>query len=146
MPALGLPRAPWRRWRALPRDERRATLALAALIPAAACAVRVLGLERTLRLVAAPGHRHPDAPAAARDAQRALQRAAAWSPYAGNCLSRSLALAYWLARRGIATEFKIGTRLDDGRLDAHAWVEHDGVALTPQGPYDATFSLAARRA
>jgi hypothetical protein len=42
------------------------------------------------------------------------------------CLSRSVALARMLARRGIAADIRIGVRTQDGGLDAHAWVELDG--------------------
>ena len=42
------------------------------------------------------------------------------------CLSRSVALARVLARRGVATSIRVGVRTIDGRLDAHAWVELDG--------------------
>jgi hypothetical protein len=45
------------------------------------------------------------------------------------CLSTSLALARMLARRGITAMIRIGVRTEDGRLDAHAWVEWQGRVL-----------------
>lgn len=34
-----------------------------------------------------------------------------------------------LARHGYSTQMHIGIRKDDGNLDAHAWLEYDGVPL-----------------
>jgi transglutaminase superfamily protein len=59
------------------------------------------------------------------------------------CLSRSLALARMLGRRGVATAVRIGVRTDHhGELDAHAWVEWRGCpvndtprALQPFAPF-----------
>ena len=45
------------------------------------------------------------------------------------CLTRSLALARVLARRGVATDIRIGVLTVDGKLLAHAWVEWRGRAL-----------------
>jgi hypothetical protein len=45
------------------------------------------------------------------------------------CLTRSLALARVLARRGVATDVRIGVKTDTGTLEAHAWVEHNGLVL-----------------
>lgn len=47
----------------------------------------------------------------------------------GNCLSRSLALWWLLARRGIATTLHIGAAKDGTLFKAHAWVEYDGKSL-----------------
>ena len=46
-----------------------------------------------------------------------------------NCLQRSLALWWLLRRHGIRSEMYIGTRKEAGRLDAHAWIEIEGVIL-----------------
>src|SRR5262249_19102104 len=46
-----------------------------------------------------------------------------------NCLQRSLALWWLLRRQGIRSELYIGTRKEAGRLDAHAWIEMEGVVL-----------------
>lgn len=42
------------------------------------------------------------------------------------CLTRAIALARILGRRGVKTNVRLGVRQVDGRLDAHAWVELDG--------------------
>lgn len=45
------------------------------------------------------------------------------------CLTRAVALARVLARRGIASEIRVGVRTLSGRLEAHAWVELDGCPI-----------------
>ncbi len=45
------------------------------------------------------------------------------------CLTRALAVARLLARRGVATEVRIGVRKVEGQLAAHAWVEREGRPL-----------------
>ena len=117
----------WARWRVLPARERRQTLLAAALIPLAAASLRIAGVRRTLKPLA----RGPAGldPRAAREAARAVARAARHAPYRGNCLSQSIALTWLLRRRGVAADLRFGARRREGQLEAHAWVEHDGVVL-----------------
>jgi hypothetical protein len=49
--------------------------------------------------------------------------------FQATCLTRSLLLEWMLRRRGVAAEMRIGVRLNGGRLDAHAWVEHAGIPV-----------------
>lgn len=63
---------------------------------------------------------------------RLVQGAAAWSVHRPTCLHRSLTL-WWLRRRqGIASELRIGVRREQGRFEAHAWVERQGVPLNDE--------------
>ena len=62
-------------------------------------------------------------------AVRLVQGAAAWSVLHPTCLHRSLTLWWLLRRQGIASELRIGVRKEQGRFEAHAWVERAGVAL-----------------
>ena len=64
------------------------------------------------------------------------------------CLEKSLALWWLLRRQGIASSVRIGARAGAGKLEAHAWVECEGVALNEPGgehrhyaAFDATFPL-----
>ena len=64
------------------------------------------------------------------------------------CLERSLALWWLLRQEGIASSVRIGARKTDGKFEAHAWVEQEGVALNePQqehrhyATFDAAFPL-----
>jgi Transglutaminase-like superfamily len=46
-----------------------------------------------------------------------------------SCLRRSM-LVWWLLRQqGMQSEIRFGVRMTEGRLEAHSWVEHDGVVL-----------------
>lgn len=42
------------------------------------------------------------------------------------CLSQALAARWLLSRGGYEAELKIGARIEDGALAAHAWLEHEG--------------------
>lgn len=50
-------------------------------------------------------------------------------PFTATCLTRSLLLVWMLRRRGVATQLRIGVRLTQGALDAHAWVEYTGIPV-----------------
>lgn len=45
------------------------------------------------------------------------------------CLSQALAARWLLSRGGYAAELKIGARIEDGTLAAHAWLEHEGYVI-----------------
>ena len=78
-----------------------------------------------------------EALALARDTSYAMAVAIKYGPWRPKCLVRSLALGWFLGRKGIPFEVRIGVRDgqsmigSDGKLDftAHAWVEFDGVVL-----------------
>jgi Transglutaminase-like superfamily len=53
-----------------------------------------------------------------------------------SCLARSLALWWLLGRQGITSRLRIGIRKENGKLEAHAWVEREGAALNePEEPH-----------
>lgn len=59
---------------------------------------------------------------AVRTARRAIPRA--------TCLTQALALHHFLARAGYESSIHIGVaKASDGKFEAHAWVEHNGVTL-----------------
>lgn len=68
-----------------------------------------------------------------RSARRAIYWAVEYGVYRGkrrhNCLPRSLTLWWLLRRQGIESELRIGTRYRKGQLQAHAWIEYEGVPL-----------------
>lgn len=60
------------------------------------------------------------------------------------CLRKSLVLWYLLRLQGIAAQLQIGTRLDGGEFQAHAWVEYQGDVVGDRQEvqqYYATFDL-----
>jgi hypothetical protein len=46
-----------------------------------------------------------------------------------SCLAKSMALWWLLGRQGIASHLRIGTRKENEKFEAHAWVERGGAAL-----------------
>lgn len=45
------------------------------------------------------------------------------------CLALSLTLWWLLERQGIESQLRVGIRKENGKFEAHAWVERDGAAL-----------------
>ena len=119
------------RFLALPWPERRTLLAALALLPLFWLALRIHGLQR----LQARLHRKPQpggTPPALDELKRtgALVNAAAHRVLGpNNCLTRSLYLWWLLRRRGVPCELRIGVRMAQGALEAHAWVEHAGVPV-----------------
>ncbi len=58
-----------------------------------------------------------------------VNTAAGHSPFPATCLTRSLLLVWLLNRRGVKSDLRIGVRLTQGALEAHAWVECDGIPV-----------------
>ena len=116
------------RFRALSPPERRTFLAALWLLPACSGALRALGLARAQRLLAWVAPRR----GSAHDARRlayCVDAAARQLPIRSSCLVRSLVLHRLLLRGGLEGEVRVGVRLADGRLHAHAWVECEGAPL-----------------
>ncbi len=60
---------------------------------------------------------------------RAVQRATHLHIVPMLCLPQSVAISWMLTRRGITCEFVIGAQPKEGQLDAHAWVEREGIPI-----------------
>ncbi len=124
--------------RALATWERLLLVRLVLLLPAIGAALHLLGFKRTrdllARLAPTPADQDRVAAAPTADEARRIARlvgiAAHHGPYRATCLRQSLALWWLLRRRGIPAVLRIGVRKDAGELQAHAWVEHEGVALS----------------
>jgi hypothetical protein len=58
----------------------------------------------------------------------------------GNCLAQSLTVWWLLRRQQIATELRIGVRKRQGRLEAHAWTEHQSRVLNDDADIGRRFS------
>lgn len=116
-------------------------LSTSALIPAYWVAVRS-GLYKPrswpLRAAEAPA---PELPLEAVRRIGALVNAASrYSPFPSTCLTRSLVLISQLRRRNVACSLRIGVCLLDGKLKAHAWVEHQGVPVNDSPDVDSQFA------
>lgn len=98
--------------------------------------LRIVGVHRSLRIASRPvGGQTKNVIG---DVVTAVNRAGRYVPGA-TCLSRSLALAWLLRRRGVDASVCIGARQDLGRFEAHAWVEVAGVAINHAPPGYAAF-------
>jgi hypothetical protein len=109
-------------------------IAAAAWMPLFWLGLRTLGLARFQALLAdsmgPPRNAMP-----LRDIQtfgELVNIAARHTPFPVTCLTRSLLLEWMLRRRGVDSQLRIGVRLTQGTLDAHAWVECDGVPVNDQ--------------
>lgn len=110
---------------ALAPGERRALLRAWGWIWASRAGLRIFGLARTLHAWRRPARPGAAWPAAARWIGIAGRRC----PGGDNCLVRSLALLGLLRDAGIAAELRVGVGPTAPPLDAHAWVEVDGVPV-----------------
>ena len=61
-----------------------------------------------------------------------VNRAARLMRIPGDCLTRSLLLGWLLRRRRVASQLRIGVKMNEGSLAAHAWVEYAGIAINDQ--------------
>jgi Transglutaminase-like superfamily len=132
-------------WHQLSKLERYLFIQAIVLFPCLYMALRLWGLQRVQRILAARTQSFIQAAKA--DADRAqlgqspsdlrlvqsidiVDRAGWYLPKLANCLRRSLTLWYLLRCQGIESDLRIGVRRSDaGEFQAHAWVEHNGAVL-----------------
>ena len=132
-----------RRAATLDADDRRLLLAAYASLLLTDVALRALGFRRLMARVPAAAERR--VPAAQ---HRRAGRFAYWLEVASRrhfvrarCLHRSLALHYWLRRKGLPSHLRIGVRKADGELLAHAWVEMEGAIVNDAASGIAVFAV-----
>lgn len=137
----------WQRFQNLSAPSRSLVVEAAAALGMTWLGLRIVGLRNWMRAVdsflAWPVE-------AVRSADSALARARAVARFQDsaarhlfvptNCLERSLALCWLLKRRGIAAQLRLGARKDDGRFEAHAWVEVCGTVLNDVAAFDLSFA------
>ena|SRR5689334_5177132 len=117
----------WRSFSRLPQPQRRIALESLAAAFLSILTLRALGFHRTRRLLCAPRNSARQADAAAVSTYSTLLDAVIRRAFPrSKCLVRSLALTWLLRRNGIDGTLVIGVRKQESRLEAHAWVEHEG--------------------
>jgi len=113
--------------------ERRATVGMAALVPLVSTSLWLFGFRRTTVWIerSARDPRDPSAPLplVVKEGVAAIGRVRRHTPWSGRCLARALGLWWILRRRGVAASLHLGVRMAEGKLDAHAWITHDGRVL-----------------
>lgn len=122
-------------WLRLPNRERWQFVILLCGLPMVSLMLTIRGYSGTLRAIEGSSSR-AGTRSATKDDMRAAERLARLAALAGthgplsaSCLRQAL-LVYWqLRRKGLAPELRLGGRRQQGRFDAHAWVELDGNAL-----------------
>jgi len=124
----------WARWRALSARDRLRLLGMVLLVPAIDISLRLFGLNRTQSLFGL--HQLPGRSRQLDDPLPYAQRIAELANIAGRrgawrntCLRQALAVQWWLYRDGLPARLHIGAQPGPAGLDAHAWVELDGVPL-----------------
>ena len=65
----------------------------------------------------------------AREIARIVSIAAQHGFFRASCLRRSLLVWWFLRKQGIQSNICFGVRMIDHQLEAHAWVEHNGVVV-----------------
>jgi hypothetical protein len=129
------------RFNALDRRARGLFLSAAVLLPVIAVSLRLRGLRATQgtlgRFLSTPNDsdRQSDV-SIGNDASctaRMVHAAARYGLVRPTCLEKSLALWWFLGRRGIVSSLRIGTRKNGNRLEAHAWIELGGRPLNETG-------------
>lgn len=113
--------------------EFRVLLQAALLLLLVRLALKFVTVGR-LQLVGTGKLGKPNPKAIARLSPKAIARlvrvAAELGPVRARCLPQSLVLRWLLVRRGTAARIVFGARKAGDEMQAHAWVEVDGVALS----------------
>jgi len=130
-----------RKYLALSRPQRAIVLHSLLLLPMAAARLRAQGMARTTAWLGRlrPHLAHAAPTLAPQEVARLVNAAA--SVMRARCLARSLVLSHLLHNFGIPNEIQLGvSKLSDGNLDAHAWVELDGVPLNDAADISARYA------
>ena len=110
----------------LPATDRSLLIRSVLLVGAARLALWVLPFNTARRLFARPARQSTGPYLTPERIGWAISVAKRCVPM-GNCLPQALAAESLLARSGYPVEFRIGVvKTDQGRLEAHAWVESSG--------------------
>jgi hypothetical protein len=148
------------RWRKFVRLSRREKVLLGfavLLLPTMALVLRVIGFRRLqTALSGIPiGSEMTLANGSIEQARRTARMvsvAARRGFYQANCLPQSLVLWVLLRRQAIQSDLRIGVRKENGKFEAHAWIEIQGAALNDLAdvglrfaPFAGAIDLTARQ-
>lgn len=123
--------------RELSRKERGLLFQSVLLLPVIHAALLLLGFVRLQRLMETLTPLKPlprtlseaETLPRAREITRIVSIAAGHGLYRATCLRRSMLVWWFLRREGIPSHICFGVRMTDRTLEAHAWVEWDGIVL-----------------
>jgi hypothetical protein len=139
----------WRRFKSRPPEDRRLILRSALVLALTEAGLRCFGFQRWKELIEkfSLAANFPQSFAGEVQYEKGLRAArAVWSaelhgPVRPNCLERSMTLWWVLRLDGINGELHIGARKEDGRLEAHAWVELYGQVLNDRADVHQHYAL-----
>ncbi len=129
------PRSLFARWRELSWRDKRRLLVLMLLLPPVHLALAWFRFQRVRGWLEQASKKRIQAactPAALADAERLAELAAIAGrrgAVAASCLRQTLVVWWWLRRRGLSPQLRVGTFGQGETFGAHAWVELHGVAL-----------------
>jgi len=127
--------------------EWRALLSAILLLPMIALVLKSIGFKKTQIFLSNHLPKKPKISIyediqleEAQSVARMVSVAANHGPYHANCLKISLLIWWFLGRRGITIDLKIGVNNDTGDFNAHAWVEYRGNVLIDATDIEDRFS------
>ena len=123
----------WRKFRRLPAAERGLLVRAVLLLPTMAAALRVVGFPRLTRWLGPRVARVPAPPVEPAALARIVALAARRGPVRARCLTQAVTLWWLLARRGIASQVRLGVVKENGALKAHAWLVGTGGVVAECG-------------
>ncbi len=138
-------RRKWATFRRLSPAERRTFFQAAALLPLSVVGLKVVGFRRwqgaLARLEPAqPPRADTRAVERVRATARMVELAASRGLSNPTCLPRALVLRLLLRRQGLDARVRIGVRKQGDGLDAHAWVEYQGIVVNDGADVGARFA------
>jgi hypothetical protein len=136
----------WRRFAQLPWRDRWVVAQAVLLLPLASAGLRLFTFARVHALLSSlPKADRPPLPVERVTAiARLLQSANDAGFVRVTCLPHSLVLWWILRRRGGDAVLRFGVRKATGELEAHAWVEHGGLALNDDADVHKRFAAFDR--
>jgi Transglutaminase-like superfamily len=125
-----------RRYKALDAESRSLFWRAVRLLPQVTLSLRLRGYAKTEASLQSRAESNSEDISAGQDVAlriaktcRMVRAASQLGSMRATCLAQSLTLWFLLQQQNISSVIKIGVRKKDGHMEAHAWVERNGVAL-----------------
>lgn len=133
----------WRKLQQLSRSELTLLVRALLLLPLMAVFVKLLGFRKVYSAIAPSQNKKYNSKQDKEKAYaiaRMVRVASHHGIYQPNCLQKSLVLWWLLQDKGIKSNLRIGVRKQEGGLEAHAWVEHQGDVLNDRSDVSQHFA------
>lgn len=135
----------WRKLKELSGSELMVLFQALLLLPLVALGIKCFGFRRFYGTIANSTPRKDrvqgrEGVKQARAIAKLVEIASRHGLYKPNCLQKSLLLWWFLQRRNIESELRIGVRKKAELLEAHAWVEYQGWILNDRSDVDQQFA------